>query len=47
MSTGVKLILDVLHCRVPHDVESGKIIALSERGRLNSFVLASSITDRY
>ena len=41
------VILDVLLCRVPHNVESGKIIALSEKGRLNGFVSASSITDIY
>jgi predicted nucleic acid-binding protein len=41
------VILDVLLCRVPHNVESGKIIALSEKGKLNGFVSASSITDIY
>jgi len=41
------VVLDVLLCRAPHNVESGKIIALSEKGRLNGFVSASSITDIY
>lgn len=41
------VVLDVLLCRVPHNMESGKVIALSEKGKLNGFVSASSITDIY